>query len=319
MMVKPPFFLGTSPVVGTRIRHALGALCLIVFVLNGLPGLARANELDDFHQALRAYEEQNYSLATSLFEALVGGDQAKLQNRALLLESRKYLAASYLFLGLREKAVEQFERLLLDDPSYQLDPLAFPEEVQKTFSEVRSNFEQVEKVQRTKEEKKTRAEKVTIKKKEDSSRFDRNKIQRVMSIAETERVERLHSRWIALIPFGVGQFQNGDRGWGTFFVISEGLAAAVNIASYFLHQGLKGKVPNSDELGKARFLENAFCYTNWGSLALLGGLAVGGIIDAEVRFRPDDVETRKRVLPEDLRNILKVSVGVSGVAASVNF
>ena len=62
--------------------------------------------------------------------------------RPLVLESRKYLAATYLFLGRKSDAEGQLELLLRAEPDYVLDPLAFPAEFVKTFSEVKVRLEQ---------------------------------------------------------------------------------------------------------------------------------------------------------------------------------
>lgn len=39
------------------------------------------------------------------------------------------------------------------------------------------------------------------------------------------------SRWIAALPFGVGQFQNRDVGLGSFFASSEALMGATSIVT----------------------------------------------------------------------------------------
>jgi hypothetical protein len=291
-------------------------LFLITIVLCGSAGSAFANELDDFQRALKAYESQSYALAATLFDGLVGGEQTRLQNRALVLESRKYLAASYLFIGQKDKASEQFVRLVREDLTYQLDPLAFPEEVQKTFAEARQKVEQ-ERI--ASEEAKKRAQVEASKRITNATQDDREKLRRVLTLAETDRVELLHSRWIAVVPFGVGQFQNGDPGWGTFFAVSEGITAAVSILSYAFHESLRGQRPAPERLGEARFAESAFFYTNVVSFGLLASLVVAGLIDAQVRYQPFGTKTRKRPLPDDLRNVLKVSIGASGATAIIAF
>lgn len=300
---------------GTR-SWVTAVVFLTTIVLSWSPGSAIANELDDFQRALKAYETQSYGLAATLFEGLVGGEQTRLQNRALVLESRKYLAASYLFVGKKDSASKQFVRLVREDPTYQLDPLAFPEEVQKTFAEAR---QQVEQERIAAEEAKKQAQAAASKRKTSATLDDREKLRRVLTLAETERVERLHSRWIALVPFGVGQFQNGDPGWGTFFALSEGITAAVNILSYFLHDSLKGQRPAPDMLGEARFAESAFRYSNQVSFTLLAGLVLAGVIDAQVRYQPIEKEIRNKPLPEDLRNVLKVSIEAKAATVQIAF
>jgi tetratricopeptide (TPR) repeat protein len=316
MPLRSPIFLGKSRSITALGTRACAAAFLLALQLVGLPRLAFANELDDFQRALRAYEIQNYRLSTELFEALVGGEPVRLQNRALLLESRKYLAASYLFIGRPDKSTQQFERLLRDDPTYQLDPLAFPEEVQEAFLNAR---QKIEKERAAAEEQKKRALDEAANRKKAERIDDREKIRRVFVLAQTERVEKLHSRWIAAVPFGVGQFQNGDSGWGTFFAVTEGITAAINVLSYFLHGGLKGQKPSDAEQGEAKLAEGVFRYTNQVSFVLLVGLVAGGIIDAQVRYHPFEVTRRKRELPEELRETLKFTIGAGSIGARIGF
>jgi hypothetical protein len=299
--------------IRARLRSAtVGALCVVVIC--SLPRVAAANELDEFQQALRAYENQDYALASSLFEALVGGDQARVQNRALRLESRKYLAASYLFVGRPAEAAEQFGKLLSEDSSYQLDPLSFPEDVQKSFADAREKHERERAVI---ELEKKRAEKEENKKKISETETDRRKMARLITIAQTERVEKRNSRWIGLVPFGAGQFQNGDSAWGTFFAISEGLTGAASIVCYFFHESLRGQ--NPQDLSEARFAEGAFRYTNQVSLVLLATLVVAGIVDAQLRYKPLESETRIRPLPDDLREFTKPAVKTSDLGLRLRF
>lgn len=279
-------------------------LCLGALIIGALPLTARANELEDLQQALSAYEAQNYQFSATLLEALVGGEQPRLQNRALVMESRKYLAASYLFLGRSTEAEQQYRRLLQEDPSYQLDPMDFPEEVQAIFKKVRQELE----IQRRADDAvKKLAEEEANRRKTDKESAERAKMLDLIKLAETESVERVNSRWIALIPFGVGQFQNGDAGWGIFFSVFEGVAAATAISGYFLHEHLKGQQPKPEDLGEARFAEKSFRYANQISLTLLAVAVIAGIIDAQARFHPLETTQRPRQLPEDLRESLKIS------------
>jgi tetratricopeptide (TPR) repeat protein len=296
-------------------RTLLGPAFVVIVVLASAHPAA-ANELDDFQQARMAYESQNYGKAAELFEALIGGDVPKLRNRPLLLESRKYLAASYLFLGLRDDAEKEMERLLLEEPTYELDPLGFPAEVQKLFSEVNQRLETL----RREEELRRRQMEEEARIRDEKKLQDRRKKSlELLEMAETDRIERINSRWIAMIPFGVGQFQNGHTGLGTFFAISESLMAALNITSFFLHQHLEGQMPADDELGEARFAEKSFRITNQVTLGAFAILALGGIVDAQVRFKPSWSKKRHRKLPDDLRDAIKLSSNGAKIGLAVRF
>src|SRR5687768_11471405 len=100
------------------IRAAGSAVALAALILLAFPALARAGDIEDFESARSAYEARDYERAVVAFELLVGGDAPRLQSRALIAESRKYLGAAYLFVGRRDAARAEFERLLRDEPAY---------------------------------------------------------------------------------------------------------------------------------------------------------------------------------------------------------
>ena len=116
-------------------RTALSGLVFVLMAAFALP--VAADELSDFESARRHYDKQNYAKAARGLESLVGGVVPRAANSVVRLEARKYLGATYLFLGKDEAAREQFRRLLEEDLDYDIDPVAFPEAVVQTFQEVK--------------------------------------------------------------------------------------------------------------------------------------------------------------------------------------
>ena len=57
-------------------------------------------------------------------------------------------------------------------------------------------------------------------------------------LASQESVVVRHSRWIAALPFGVGQFQNGQEGLGYALLVSEALLAGASITSGVIYMEL---------------------------------------------------------------------------------
>ncbi|QQR90474.1 MAG: hypothetical protein IPJ88_01640 [Myxococcales bacterium] len=240
----------------------------------------------DFQKARQAYTKQNYAKAIALFEALVGQEPSRVQNLALRLESRKYLGASYLFEKRRKEAAAQFRRLLLEDPSYRLDPLSFPEEVIKVFSAVRDEVLAQRDAEIDKSKVKSdsnEAPKATI------ELSQAKRMQALIDLAETERVEQENSRWIAMLPFGIGQFQNGHDGLGMVLAVSQAALAVVSLVSFFVYQTidvptkLVGQNTGSDREA-AQSAEQAWYYTNLVATSLFAGVAVAGIVDAQLRL-----------------------------------
>jgi tetratricopeptide (TPR) repeat protein len=309
---------------GVRVRRLLSAsrlalgLCLSWCGLLGVGpcGLsrARANDFEDFENARSAYEAQDYAKAAARFEALAGGDVPQLTNRSLVLESKKYLGASYLFLGKIGQAEQEFTRLLRMDPAYLLDPLAFPEEVQRLFARVKkqvdadhlaSETERIREKQRIEREQTERTER------------ERARWAQLTKLAQVETVHEVRSRWLAFVPFGAGQFQNGQTSLGAVLAVSEGSLLALSIVTYVLHDHLRGQQPTPTEIADARLAEQGFRYTNQISFALFAILAVTGVIDAQIRFQPTNDYERKRPLPPDLSQAPELSFDLTGTGASL--
>ncbi len=282
----------------TRLATAVGT-ALLVWVLSSE---ARADEWDDFEQARTAYVAQNYALAAERFEALIGGDVAAMQNETLLLESRKYLGAAYLFLGRRADAEHQFALLLHQDASYQIDPIQFPPAVLQVFDEVR------DRVADELEEEARRARIAEQAQRERELRLlleNEARIRELEALASEETVRTVNSRALALLPFGVGQFRNGNRGLGRALAASEGVLLVLGVGTFLAQQQLPDWDPYLADSGfsdRLRRANRALNYTNWIAGSAFGALAIFGIIEAQVNFRPAVVTTRRRELPDEVRD-----------------
>jgi tetratricopeptide (TPR) repeat protein len=262
---------------------------------------AAADEFDAFQEARDAYDRGDHALAAERFEALVGEEPPRVVNLPLRLESRKYLGTSYLFLGKKEQALVQFERLLREDPDYLIDPLAFPEEVLASFEEVRKRLvheqERARGIREREEQEARRREARRLLQ-------ERQQLQLLVDLARAERVEQRRSRWIALIPFGAGQFQNDHDALGIGLAVGQGLLLATHVGTYVAHQNLRGVRPADEDLQRARVTESTLRLGNQLSLGLFAVVAVVGILDAQIRFKSRVVRERIRPLPPELERLV---------------
>jgi hypothetical protein len=281
------------------------AACSIALAVAALPGLARGNDFDQFQNARVAYESLNYELAADLFQGLVR-EATPDDKRPLVIESRKYLAATYLFLGNAQKAEDQLEVLLRAEPDYVLDPLAFPAEFGKTFAAVR---QRLEKERERQAEQDARSEAERRAEQDLAARRKRERLARLVELASTLRVEQVKSRWIALLPFGIGQFQNDHDGLGLALAVTQGVLFATGMVSFALHESLRDLRPTDESLvDDAELDESVSRYVNHISLGLFAAVAVTGIVDAQIRFKPRNTFVRSRPLPPDLKE-LELSIG----------
>lgn len=296
----------------------------LVFVL--IAAFARtvaADELSDFESARRNYERQNYARAAKGLESLVGGAVPRATNPVVRLEARKYLGATYLFLGKKDAARKEFRLLLEEDPEYDIDPVAFPEAVVKTFQEVqkevaaeRARQDALEAVRRH-QERSDEVEKLIR---------QQERIGKLEELAASETVEKVNSRWIAAIPLGVGQFQNENRRLGIMFSVTQSVFLAASIGTFIGHNALRNENPAPSEIDRAQRVERALRISNWVSVGAFLSFAVAGVVEAEVRFKPVIRTTRKRKLPPDVQAPktssgpqIRLQLGLTGGALRLDF
>lgn len=295
---------------------------LVFFWVAALAAPVAADELSDFESARRNYDKQSYSKAARGFESLVGGAIPRARNPVVRLESRKYLGATYLFLGKEKAAREQFRLLLEEDPDYDIDPVAFPEAVVKTFQDVKAQVD----VQRARQEAldEARLERERAGEMEELI-AQQQRIEALEKLASTEVIEKRNSRWIAALPFGIGQFQNENRKLGIMFAVTESAFLAASIATFVGHNSLRDENPSPDELARAQRVERALRIGNWVSVGALLSFYVAGVVEAEVRFRPVIRTTRTRELPDELPPPqsrgpeIRFQLGLTGGSLKVDF
>jgi ATP phosphoribosyltransferase regulatory subunit HisZ len=122
-------------------------------------------------------------------------------------------------------------------------------------------------------------------------------------IVRPEVVIEKHSRLVAAIPFGAGQFQNGALELGVFFASSQALAVAGSIASALVYNRLANTNVNARGASggrvdiaalNAQILEVA--WVNRISFGTWAALVVSGVIEAQVNFVPERLVLRRRPL-----------------------
>ena len=310
---------------------------MIVFGVALVPvSVARADDLTDFEAARDAYEAQDFALAIQRFEDLVGGPVPRVRSQALRLESRKFLAASYLFVGRERDAEAQFRELLAEDPGYTLDPLAFPAAVQEAFARVRGQLD----AEREAEAREREAREEAAAREELLRRAaEQERIRQLEELASVETVVQQNRRGMALLPFGVGQFRNGHRGFGLALAISQGVLLAGTMGTYLALVALRrdavecqfmcSSVDPGDPNGPPTATELQFAdrarrlrISNLMMGGVLGALYLVSVIDAQIRFVPERRRERRRdpdELPTGEPPSLSVSAGLGGGAISLRF
>lgn len=265
-----------------------------------MANVARADELTDLEKGRNAYLARQYDEADDRFRAMLDPRTGTIKNRALLAQARMIWGAVLYAKGKRADAEALFERLLLDDPSFDPDPLSFPTDVINTFIDTRAKIRELL-LTAAQEAARREADRRALE--EADKRREAERIANLERLAREESVVEQHSRFIALLPFGVGQFQNGHKYTGAFFLASELAFVAVGgvaVPIYFDQLRRASEAYSARDSGLAQqYLDRAATvrYVNLGAYGAFALTAVVGVVHAQLTFVPQRVETRPRAAP----------------------
>jgi tetratricopeptide (TPR) repeat protein len=281
-------------------RHLLAASAFALVVLGGRPASAQGRV--DVEKARAAYLARNYAEAEERLRALVDA-KTGLKDLSLLSQARMYLAAVLLAQGKREAGAEAFEKLILEDPAFEPDPLSFPGDVINTFFDVRAQLQEkirqaAQNAARLEAEKRARAE--------EDRRRQEAWLAKVKQMATEEKITVHNSRVVALLPFGAGQFQNREPVLGWVFLASEAalvIGTMVTVPLFIYADGRKNG-QGADLENKAQVYKERADTIQTVNLSLVGAfaaVAITGIVQANLAYVPEVSVIKKRELPPQAR------------------
>jgi hypothetical protein len=261
---------------------------------------ARADALSDLEKAHSAYVAHKYGDAEKRLRDLLDAKTGTLRDADSIADARMYMAAVLLAEGKKDEAGDMLETLLLDKPDYQPDPLRVSLQAVDALIDARSRLReklaamQAEKV-RAAEQEKAKVEAVRQK--------AAMRLAMLETLATEEVVIEKHSRWVALVPFGVGQFQNGHDALGAAFLTGESILALGSIVCAAMTLVREGQANDAFAQTQGtiaqQYGQQAKEWFVAGDL-FVGGFALvaaAGVVHAELTFVPEHVEVRKRALP----------------------
>lgn len=236
---------------------------------------AAAQDLDPTERlelGLSSYDYSDYKQTIEYLAPLVVPDRELLTEPVNLVSAYEKLGLAHFYLGEKTQARAVFERLIRFRPDHQLNPALVPPKAILFFKEIRRDLE-------------------------DELEKDREVLARKIAEYEAARkakesvtIEvdiRRNSRLVAAVPFGVGQFQNEDVGWGLFFLSSEIVAIGASVGFFAAVENLRGDDGRfaSRDYTRANELQSAQLISAGAAVALI----VAGIVHAQLTF---DEETR---------------------------
>ena len=277
-----------------------------------------ADPSQDFERARDAYTRAQYGEVVDILEPLVTGEIPAIRDDILLQESRKYLGAAYVLTDQVSDGRAQFAALLrsqgVEVAAYRLEPMArFPSRVHEVFRGVQDEL--VAAAEQLERERQALDTAMNLRR--------LNAMTALVARAQRDEVEVHHEPAVAFIPFGAGQFQNGNEGLGYAFLILETAflsTAAISMGAWIpldaQHAAtLRGEVASEIDLG----LLNALIVVNWSSIgAFLATYAIG-VIEASVNFVPSHRVSRERELPQEILDNLDIAVGPGSISLRGRF
>jgi hypothetical protein len=275
------------------------ALAVVLLVTSAVETSARADPLSDLEKAHNAYVAHRYDDAANRLRALLDPRTGTLREADNVADARMYLGAALLALGKKTDAEAVFEQLLRDKPDYQPDPLRVSLQATDALVDVRSHMREelaaslAEKVRQAQEEK----AKADLERQSAALR-----LAMIEQLAREETIVYTNSRWIGALPFGVGQFQNGQTALGWVFLSTESLLLAGGgigqlVTLYNENQANQALAQNAGTQYEYRSrAEDAFIVGNLFT-AGFALVAIAGIVHAQLTFVPARIEVRTRDLP----------------------
>lgn len=216
-------------------------------------------------EAVSAYEHGGYLEAAALLSRILY--PLKLTEPADIVKARVYLGLCYYVLGQKEDAEQEFRGVFKIDPTYKPDPFYIPEEIISFMEALRPPPPMPPK------------------------RLDIDGLGERIEEAPTSF--RLAVAPANLLPLGIPQLRNGERGRGVALLVTQTLLLGVNVTSYILLERYNDPMGNSEALHS--YLVGAKAI-NVASFSLLTLTVMYGVGDALVRY-PAGNEPDSRLSP----------------------
>lgn len=284
----------------------------------------RIGDAAELDRVVGLYQAGQYDLCASELALLLNprGDRP-FTEKAIISEARLYQVTCSL-LGGKEAAAREAMRSLLAENSVMEPPdsMTFPPPVVNLFFEVREEFQSV--IHQKEQEQLAELLRASEKARRDAREQKARELE-LYRLASEEPIVVQNSRALALLPFGVGQYQNGDKNLGHFVLGIEVLLLGTTVVSSVILTNLYRQVAadtGSSSLATLPESERFKFEATQGVLAVssiaLVSATVLGALEAQINFVPErKVGTRKRQLPESLRPKVEVSesggmLGISG-------
>ena len=263
--------------------------------------LAQANQeehelpsaVEAMNRARVTFEYGDYPQASRLLAALV--EVGRFESVSLRAEAYRLLGLSLFYQGRKGEAYSAFLEYLFLDPDAQLDPFYVPPAAVSFFEQVKKEAEPrlapIRAQKRTEQEARQKAANEEAERRHQRELDEeRRKLQQLSPSVERRVVQR--EFWVSMMPFGIGQLQNGDRTLGIALATAELITGAASGGSALLIEQLRnsdtGRFNNHGPGTTPYLTASRLNVVKWASAGIFYALWAAGAVHAAVRFKPEE-------------------------------
>lgn len=251
------------------------------------------------------YEAGKYAECSTEIERLLDPTgKTPLRQPAIVENARVYWAACLLGQGQPDASEAPLRAAIHENPQMKApDSLVFPQPVVQRFLKVRDSL--VSEI-RAAEQARIKQAQQEARKREELLELERLRTRELEKLASQELVVVQNRRVLAFVPFGVGQLQNRQDALGYTLMVAEVLLGTMSITAVAVQSHIavsadelrrEGKSVDEEQVNRA---QNAWGTVRDVSFWGFAGLAVAGVIQAQIEFVPEFREVRQRQLPKNL-------------------
>lgn len=277
-------------------------LSIAAIVLYG--AAAWADERSDFEKARVAYLKKDYVEASARFSAMLDPKSGTVKTPDLINEAQFCWGAVKFAQSDIAGAHALWKKVVLSNAQYTADPLSYPVAVLNDFITYKAtlNSEIIQQQQQQAADAAAQREK----ERKERERLEA-RVKELEKLTAVETVEVKGSRLVALLPFGIGQFQNGKTALGWFFLLTESAAVLTTVALFAPYRynvdQYNAVLSDPTPMTPHQRYTTANSYAliaqdvrtaDFITLGVLGALVVGGIVEAQVDYRPSYEYQRPR-------------------------
>lgn len=288
-MARPP--TGTTA-AHVRLATAAGAVCAVACCA----GRARADDLGQLEAGITAYETNRFDECIARFAAmLTPGAPTELTERENRNRARFHHAACLAAKKQLAAADEQLRAIVRDDADYQPNQAAFPSSLVARFKQLRGEFQAEIDKQTAARLAREASEREARERRE---RAEQERLAQLEKLAGQREIVTRSSRVLALVPFGVGQFQNRQASLGWFLLGAQATLGAASVVSYVVKASIDREyLPSVSDPEAARDRSAVATLVNRLSFGGFAAVAVVGVVHAQLTFVPEYRATVPRPVP----------------------